>query len=1170
MSKKFLSVLLTLCMVVSLVPSSVFAAPTAKGSVEKSTVETVVEEQATEEVAEEQVTEPVEEQVTDPVTEQPDQQVQPEVQVATVEKTVVEETVVEETVVEETVTDTAELATQAQKDVVLRKFTNNDYPVYVAVRQDGNMPGEPSVQGAAGYSFFSSNYSSNGTNTFARTANGVISTSIVDDANFFFVSVDGSRTVGLAGVSPSAIKAYVTGVDWDRLYTAAVATGRVRASDGTLVTSSNSSRYQLVPYVIKLQETDGKGWHIDVAVVPKESVTLTYNINLLGLTLVTSGVGVPNSETQSRATSTTPVTFGVDDMVGLPGNDTVTVAYNGTNYQLKFTGWNTKADGSGTSYAPGSDITITSDTVIYAQWVSTKTVEISGEKTWVDGNDQDGIRPDYIEVKVLNGTTVVKTIRVTPDRNNNWSYTVEDLPEYTYSNGTFINYTYTVEEVAVTGYESEVEGYNIKNTHVVETADVTVSKIWDDNRDQDGLRPDSIEVQLYANNKVYGNPVTLNADNSWSYTYEGLDVNADGEAIIYTVDETSVPAGYEKSVEGLVITNSHTPAITTFTVTKVWEDDSDRDNLRPDSVQVQLYADDEAYGDPVTLSEANEWTYTFENLPEKSAGTAIVYTVDETSVPTGYTKAVADGVITNTHEIETTEITVTKIWEDADDQDGVRPDSITVVLLADGEEVSSATLTAEEDWAYTFEDLPVYADGEEIEYTVEEVEVAEGYESEVDGFVITNTHEIETTEITVTKAWEDDDNRDGLRPDSVTVQLYADGEEVGEPVEVTAEEDWAYTFEDLPVYADGEEIEYTVEEVDVAEGYESEVDGFVITNTHESETTSVSGSKTWDDNDDQDGVRPESITINLLANGEVIDSVEVTEEDDWAWTFEDLYVYANGEEIVYTVSEETVEGYTPEYDGFDVTNSYTPEETYVEVQKVWADDDNRDGVRPESVEVQLYADGEAVEGKVAVLNGENSWRAVFTELAKYRDGGTPIVYTVKEVEVAEGYADGYETAENVITVTNTHVSETTSLAVGKVWDDGDNKDGLRPDSVKVQLYADGAAVGEAVVLDTTNGWAYTWTDLYVYANGEEISYTVAEVEVAEGYEAVVEYSEKGVVITNKHTPKADPTPDTTPTPQPPVTPDTGDTSNTMLWFVLMLASALGLGGTVLFRKKEEQ
>src|SRR5699024_321788 len=98
---------------------------------------------------------------------------------------------------------------------------------------------------------------------------------------------------------------------------------------------------------------------------------------------------------------------------------------------------------------------------------------------------------------------------------------------------------------------------------------------------------------------------------------------------------------------------------------------------------------------------------------------------------------------------------------------------------------------------------------------------------------------------------------------------------------------WQADFTELDVNANGESIEYTVEEVTV-EGYETTVsgtaaDGFVITNTYEPELINIEGTKTWDDADDQDGKRPESITVRLLADGEEVESIEVNEEDEWTY-----------------------------------------------------------------------------------------------------------------------------------------------------------------------------------------------------------------------------------------------------------------------------------------------
>src|SRR5699024_9247715 len=209
---------------------------------------------------------------------------------------------------------------------------------------------------------------------------------------------------------------------------------------------------------------------------------------------------------------------------------------------------------------------------------------------------------------------------------------------------------------------------------------------------------------------------------------------------------------------------------------------------------------------------------------------------------------------------------------------------------------------------YTFTDLPKYdKEGNEIAYTVEEI-APEGYEAIADGHDITNLR-VGEVDISGEKAWVEVDEQ--YRPDSITVNLLAnEDEEPVKTVEVSAETDWTFEFTNLPKFdSEGKEIKYTIEEVDVA-GYTSDIEGFNITNTQE--TTELTGTKTWIDNDDATEMRPESSTVQLLNGDEVVQEQEVSANDDgeWNYTFTDLPKYdKEGNEIEYIVSELPVIGY---------------------------------------------------------------------------------------------------------------------------------------------------------------------------------------------------------------------------------------------------------------------
>ena len=185
-------------------------------------------------------------------------------------------------------------------------------------------------------------------------------------------------------------------------------------------------------------------------------------------------------------------------------------------------------------------------------------------------------------------------------------------------------------------------------TLYTEDTKISVEKVWDDNNDQDGIRPTTIKVQLYADGKASGRTVELSENNNWKYTWNNLSKQKAGEDIVYTVDEVEVPDGYIKTVTSkgtaFTITNTHTPETTAVKVTKIWKDSNDKYQKRPDSIEVQLYKSVagkiDAVGDPVELSENNGWKYTWSNLAKQEKGVTIIYSVDEVEVPEGYSKTV--------------------------------------------------------------------------------------------------------------------------------------------------------------------------------------------------------------------------------------------------------------------------------------------------------------------------------------------------------------------------------------------------------------------------------------------------------------------------------------------------------------------------------------------------
>ena len=179
---------------------------------------------------------------------------------------------------------------------------------------------------------------------------------------------------------------------------------------------------------------------------------------------------------------------------------------------------------------------------------------------------------------------------------------------------------------------------------------------------------------------------------------------------------------------------------------------------------------------------------------------------------------------------------------------------------------------------------------------------------------------------TVEKIWDDEDNNDRMRPPNVVIHVGLEG--MNESIydsDVTLNEsnNWTGTFwinknvdpEDMSV----SEIfggDYTFSNSDI----DLDAKKITFTNKHETIKTSVTVTNVWANV--TDGQYPETAFINLLADGEIVDNIEVTAVGGWTYTFENLPKYENGRLIAYTVSKRLQDGYFVEITG-DATNGYT-------------------------------------------------------------------------------------------------------------------------------------------------------------------------------------------------------------------------------------------------------
>ncbi|MDY3051797.1 MAG: Cna B-type domain-containing protein [Ndongobacter sp.] len=292
----------------------------------------------------------------------------------------------------------------------------------------------------------------------------------------------------------------------------------------------------------------------------------------------------------------------------------------------------------------------------------------------------------------------------------------------------------------------------------------------------------------------------------------------------------------------------------------------------------------------------------------------------------------------------------------------------------------------------------------------------------------------EKTSVPVEKKWDDNNAQ---RPDAVQIELYRSGTNEGETyigyqtIRADANGNWSAVFENLLKFdLAGNPYKYTLKERSVA-GYTSKTsgtqeDGFVITNTA---SVSIPVNKVWV------GEKGTAVTIRLFADREDTGkSVVLTEDNRWYSAFEGLPKYReDGAEIVYTVTEDEVAGYTSEIsgsaaEGFTVRNTITGKVS-VPVTKKWI------GTPADSITIYLYADGVKVDTQK--ISEKNHWQHTFADLEQYRDG-KEIRYTVEEEKI-EGYTTaiaGDAKSGYVITNTkNTTPPKTTVTTPPKTGDD---------------------------------------------------------------------------------------------------------------------------------------
>lgn len=290
-----------------------------------------------------------------------------------------------------------------------------------------------------------------------------------------------------------------------------------------------------------------------------------------------------------------------------------------------------------------------------------------------------------------------------------------------------------------------------------------------------------------------------------------------------------------------------------------WKDPNDK---KPSAITVKLYQEGNTTAlRSVSVGEQDGWKYSFTNLAKNDASSnPIRYTVTTNSVsgfsvsqtkgdPYSFTYT-ANSSGSSDSSSDTQKLSVKVTWSDSNNKYKIRPESVNVDLLRDGETVESATLDASNHWTTYWKEMPKKDEnGEDYIYTVAQSNLPEAYTEAVSGtknFTITN--KLSTEAVTAAKeaaaaaekasktaaakaakyavtgkvSWEDNDNAGGQRPEFVIVHLFAGEKEIA-ALPASEETKWEYDFLQVPKYDEnGDIISYKLTEDPVA-GYKSKV-----------------------------------------------------------------------------------------------------------------------------------------------------------------------------------------------------------------------------------------------------------------------------------------------------------------------------------------------------------
>ncbi|MBR3256213.1 Cna B-type domain-containing protein [Candidatus Saccharibacteria bacterium] len=541
----------------------------------------------------------------------------------------------------------------------------------------------------------------------------------------------------------------------------------------------------------------------------------------------------------------------------------------------------------------------------------------------------------------------------------------------TENNAEIANFTYEsvpedgkVSQTVELGKTAKFELKNIYTT--VNDASYKVKKVWEDDSDRDGVRPDDLEVTLYADGEKYGSPVKLTADDDWTHEWTNLPLmNEDAEKIEYNVKEATVSDyvsdGGVMNGDVFVFTNTHTPEpYGDLTIEKIWKGDGN-ESVRPATIMIELYGeivDDEGktvtwlVGNPVEVSNATDWKWTFDELYKYENGKEVTYSVQESAIGgTSFGEDEStivvyedDGkVLKGKWEKMVSDYEITNTWTPAANVYNGKDEFSIKKINQDGETMKGVTFEVSD--KENTEEYTTDKDGlikvvvpeatgiaeDNLEYEVKETETVDGYDL-VDGSATVKVKsnstfvsaDLDTMVNTFTKTYTYDVNGDA--------GYSWDGDD--KVLTVVNERSMAKSLTIKKTFSGVSEIALQNLTFTVTGPEDFGDDGELTLKFSDDCTVSNNTATCKVDGDIPTG------KYTVMEDGAEIKNFTLTVSGD------------NNKEKEIKKDDEAV---------FEIDNAYDVDKTSYTIVKLWDDAHDKDGVRPETLTVNLLADGEIVE-----------------------------------------------------------------------------------------------------------------------------------------------------------------------------------------------------------------